>query len=213
MKIKTGTTAVVVVDVQGDFTQVKSGSLAVAGTDQAYLDQVIDATRFLKENGLKLFATQDCHPADHVSFFTNHDGVAVMDVVDIDGRSQVMWPPHCVENTPGAEVLVDDALFEAIVPKGNDSRYDSYSGFFDDGGGDTGLAHILSQQGITDLIIYGLATDYCVKATALDALQSGFRVVLLQDLCRGVAPETTEAALADMQDRGVAIRDVADLVF
>ncbi len=198
-------TGIVVVDVQGDFTEYKNGSLAVGNTGSSYIQAVDAACRQLKEKGYKLFATQDFHPQDHISFFTNHTGRNAMEVIEIHGRPQVLWPPHCVENTPNAELLVDPALFDAVVKKGQDSKYDSYSGFFDDNGAATGLDETLKKQNLKTLIMFGLATDYCVKATVMDALQAGFKVVLIKDLCRGVAENTTRAALQEMTDAGVRI--------
>ena len=198
-------TAVLVVDVQGDFTRLMNGSLAVEGTDQAYLDHVTAETRRLKSLGFPVFATQDWHPADHISFVTMHRGHAPFDVIDLNGTDQILWPPHCVQNTPNAVVLVDNSLFEAIVKKGMDPRYDSYSGFFDDGGHDTGLDALLKTHGITDLIMFGLTTDYCARATAMDARFLGYGVRLIQNLCRGVAPDTTQTALKKMAEAGVMI--------
>ena len=198
-------TAVLVVDVQGDFTRLMNGSLAVEGTDQAYLDQVSAETRRLKSLGFPAFATQDWHPADHISFVTRHEGHTPFDIIDLDGREQILWPPHCIQNTPNAKVLVDNRLFEAIVKKGMDPGYDSYSGFFDDDVNDTGLDALLKTHGITDLIVFGLTTDYCARATALDARSLGYGVRLIKDLCRGVAPDTTQAALEKMAEAGVVM--------
>ncbi|MDD9302250.1 MAG: isochorismatase family protein [Desulfobacter sp.] len=198
-------TAVIVVDVQGDFTDLEQGSLAVAGTDRAYIDQVRAKTLGLKESGYKIFATQDWHPQDHISFFSNHKGTAPFETIKIEDRVQVLWPPHCVQETKNADLLVDTTLFDRIVKKGMDPAYDSYSGFFDDGQKSTGLVDALKNQGIQNLIIYGLTTDYCARATAMDALTLGFGVVLIKDLCRGVDPETTRAALENMAAAGVTI--------
>lgn len=198
-------TAVIVVDIQGDFTECKAGSLAVKGTDDAYLEQVDIETRRLKALGYPLFATQDWHPASHISFYSNHKNAGVFDIIKIDKRTQVLWPPHCIQNTANAQVLVDNSLFEAIVQKGTDPAFDSYSGFFDDGGQATGLEEILKQRGIKKLIVYGLTTDYCAKATAMDAISLGFKVGLVKDLCRGVATETTRAAFKEMEAAGVSI--------
>lgn len=205
MNFSKDTTGVVVVDVQGDFTQLKQGTLAVEGTGAEYVQKVIQASEDYYNKGYPLFATQDYHPENHISFFTNHAGKAPMDVVEVDGRSQVMWPPHCVKGTMGADLLVSPDIFNRIVQKGCDPEFDSYSGFFDDGGAPTGLESILKEQGLSTLIMYGLATDYCVKATALDAVKTGFRVVLVKDLCMGVAPETTESALEEMKNAGIEI--------
>jgi len=199
----TDQTGVVVVDVQGDFTGLKQGSLAVEKTDQAYIDKVVEVTQKFYSKGYKLFATQDFHPENHISFYTNHDNKAPYDTIEIDGRSQVLWPPHCVTGTQNAEVLIDNSLFTAIVQKGTRPDYDSYSGFFDDGGAKTDLDDILRSHGLTTLIMYGLATDYCVMATAMDALASGYSVFLMEDLCRGVERETTRSALEKMRSAGV----------
>jgi nicotinamidase/pyrazinamidase len=198
-------TAVIVVDIQPDFTQAMQGSLAVEGADQEFLNKAEAETRRLKAMGYPIYATQDWHPADHISFFSNHDNTNPYDFIEIEGRQQVLWPPHCVQNTTNAQLLMDESLFTAIVKKGMDPSFDSYSGFFDDGKKATGLADILKDADIKKLIIYGLATDYCVKATVMDAVMLGFEVTLLKDLCRGVAPESTAAALEDMKAAGVDI--------
>ena len=164
---------VIVVDVQGDFTQWKKGSLAVSGTDKAFVEKVQKATDKLNKEGFILFATQDWHPGDHVSFYTNHPGKKPFEMIVIEGRNQVMWPPHCVQGTENAKVLVDNNPFLAIVKKGQDTRYDSYSGFQDDGGQKTEMDKILKRNKIQKLVIYGIATDYCVKATAMDAKDAG----------------------------------------
>ena len=195
-------TAVIVVDIQPDFTQAMQGSLAVEGADQAYIDKAETETRRLKALGYPIYATQDWHPADHISFFSNHDNAKPYDLIEIEGRPQVLWPPHCVQESPGARLLMEDSLFTAIVKKGMDPAFDSYSGFFDDGKKATGLEEILKDAGIKKLIIYGLATDYCVKATVMDAKMLGFEVTLIEDLCRGVAPETTTAALGRDESGG-----------
>jgi nicotinamidase/pyrazinamidase len=196
---------VIVVDIQGDFTTWKKGSLAVPGTDKAFIDNVKKATAGLKKKGNAMFATQDWHPADHISFFTNHPGKKPFEVIQIDGRTQVLWPPHCIQNTQNAKVLVDNKLFKAIVKKGKDKRFDSYSGFQDDGGAKTELDSLLKKQGIKEVIVYGIATDYCVKATAMDAVAAGYKVTVIEDLCKGVAPDTTTKALEEMKEKGIKI--------
>ncbi|MCP4673892.1 MAG: amidase, partial [Desulfobacula sp.] len=136
-------TAILLVDLQGDFTQMKSGSLAVEGTDKKYLDTIIENLNYLKDKGFKIFATQDWHPRDHVSFFTNNKGTQPYDIIEIDGLDQVMWPPHCVQNTKNADILVKTDMFTSIIKKGRNSKFDSYSGFQDDGGTKTDLKEIL----------------------------------------------------------------------
>ena len=200
-----GKTGVIVVDVQGDFTTWKNGSLAVPGTDESYVKSVENATKELARQGYLIFGTQDWHPANHVSFYTNHPGKKPFDVIKVNGKTQVLWPPHCVQGTENARVLVDNNLFLAIVKKGKDPRFDSYSGFQDDGGAKTEMDEILKRNGITKVVIYGIATDYCVKATAIDAANAGYKVMVVESLCRGVAPDTSKAAIKEMESKGITI--------
>jgi nicotinamidase/pyrazinamidase len=200
-----GKTGVIVVDVQGDFTKLKNGSLACGGTDKAYVDQVDEATRALSKKGYLIFATQDWHPADHMSFASNHPGKKPFEAIKIDGRTQVMWPDHCVQGTENARILVDNNLFMAVVKKGKDTKYDSYSGFQDDGGAKTEMDSILKRNGIQKVFVYGIATDYCVKATAIDAVDAGYEVTVIEGLCRGVAPDTSAKALQEMKDKDITI--------
>jgi nicotinamidase/pyrazinamidase len=205
-------TGVIVVDIQGDFTKLKNGSLAVDGTDEAYVKGAEENAKTLKEAGFPIYATQDWHPANHVSFFTNHPGKKTFDVIKLHGKEQVLWPPHCVQNTPGAEILLDWRLFKAVVKKGTDPEYDSYSGFQDDGGKKTEMDRLLRKDGIRKLIVYGIATDYCVRATALDGVAAGYNVVLIKNLCRGVAPDTSQKAIEEMKAKGIVILDDLDLL-
>jgi nicotinamidase/pyrazinamidase len=202
---------VIVVDIQGDFTKLKNGSLAVDGTDEAYVKAAEENTKRLKDAGFPIYATQDWHPADHVSFFTNHPGKKAFDVIQLHEKDQVLWPPHCVQKTSGAEILLDRKSFKAIVKKGMDPSFDSYSGFQDDGGKKTVLDEFLQRDGIRKLVVYGIATDYCVRATALDGVAAGYKVVLIRNLCRGVAPDTSQKAIEEMKARGIVILDDLDL--
>ena len=201
----------IVVDMQGDFTTMKKGSLAVAGTDAAFVQKVEEATKELAGHGFVIFGTQDWHPSEHVSFFINHEGKKPFELIEVNGKPQVLWPPHCVQGTENARVIVDNNLFMAIVKKGKDSRYDSYSGFQDDGGARTEMDKILKRNGIQKVVVYGLATDYCVKATAIDAKKAGFKVIVVEDLCKGVAPETTKKAFEEMKAAGVKVLKTLDL--
>ena len=202
---------VIVVDVQGDFTQWKKGSLAVPGTDKAFVDKVQKATDDLNKAGFVLFATQDWHPGNHVSFFTNHPGKKPFEMLAIEGRNQVLWPPHCVQGTENAKVLVDNNTFLAIVKKGKDTKYDSYSGFQDDGGQKTEMDKILKKNQIKKVVVYGIATDYCVKATAIDAKNAGYNVVVIEGLSKGVAPDTTQKALDEMKSKGITVLEEVDV--
>ena len=200
------TTGVIVVDMQGDFTTYKNGSLAVAGTDKAFVDKVQKSTEELSAKGHLIFGTQDWHPENHISFFSNHAGKKPFEAIKIEDRTQVLWPPHCVQGTENARILIDNNLFLAVVKKGQDKRYDSYSGFQDDGGAKTEMNQILHKNGIKELIVYGIATDYCVKATAIDAAAAGYKVTVIEGLSKGVAPETTAQALEEMKAKGILVK-------
>ncbi len=202
---------VLVIDLQVDFLECEKGSLAVPGTDKKYVERVEELTKKFKEKGYLIFATQDWHPPDHVSFYTNHPGKKPFELIEIEGRKQVLWPPHCVQGTRGARILIDNNLFWAVIQKGRDRKFESYSGFRDEGGNLTELDTVLKLNGIKTLIIYGLATDYCVKATALDAVDLGYEVLLIKDFCRGVSTETTENAIHELKEKGVKIIEGVDL--
>lgn len=203
--------AVIVVDVQGDFTTFKKGSLAVDGTDEVYVRRVEQETKRLRTAGFPIFATQDWHPQDHVSFFSNHPGKKPFDVIRLRDKDQVLWPPHCVQGTPGAEILIDRSLFTKVIRKGMDPEYDSYSGFQDDGGQKTELDDLLRAHGIETLVVYGIATDYCVRATVLDGLTLGYGVTLIKNLCRGVSPGTSQEALEEMKSKGTIVLDELEM--
>lgn len=204
-------TGVIVVDMQGDFTTWKKGSLAVNGADEAYVKKVAGATALFKETGFVVYGTQDWHPTSHISFAGNHPGKKPFEAIQIDGRTQVLWPDHCVQGTDGAKVLLDNNIFQAIVKKGQDPKFDSYSGFQDDGGARTEMDTILKAAGIKKLVVYGLATDYCVMATASDAAANGYKVVVIEGLCKGVAPDTTVKALETMKAKGIQVLKEIDM--
>ena len=200
-----------VVDIQGDFTQLKNGYLAVEGTDEVYIKAVEENTKKLNAAGFLIYATQDWHPPNHTSFFTNHKDKKAFDLIKLHGKDQVLWPPHCVQNTPGAEILLDKKLFKAVVRKGMDPQYDSYSGFQDDGGKKTNMENLLKQDKINKVVIYGIATDYCVRATSLDAIAAGYKVIVIKNLCRGITPDTSQKAIDEMRAKGIFILDDLDL--
>lgn len=202
---------VIVVDLQGDFTVWKEGTLAVWETDAAFVKKVLEATVLLQKEGLSVYATQDWHPTDHVSFTVNHPGKENFDSVEVEGRIQVLWPCHCVQGTEGAEVLLDNNIFQAIVKKGQNPTFDSYSGFQDEGGTKTELDSILRAARIQKLVIYGLATDYCVRATAIDAVANGYKVVVIESLSKGVAPDSTAKAVEEMKAKGIVVLKEIDL--
>lgn len=195
--------ALIIVDVQNDFCP--GGALPVPEGDQ-----VVPIINRLQPAFEVVIATQDWHPAEHVSFACNHLGKKVGEVIEVDGIEQILWPAHCVQNTPGAAFHpgLDTSRVAHIVRKGTDPRVDSYSGFFDNARRrDTGLAELLRRLGVDEVAICGLATDYCVKFTALDAQELGFKTSVIVDACRGVGlkPEDIPQALREMEARGVRI--------
>ena len=204
-------TGVIVVDLQGDFTTWKNGTLAVNGADEAYVKKVAEATALFKKEGFPVYGTQDWHPTNHISFAMNHAGKKPFEVIQVNGKTQVLWPAHCVQGTDGAKVLLDNNIFQAIVKKGQDPKFDSYSGFQDDGGAKTEMDALLKAAGIKKLVVYGLATDYCVLATAVDAAANGYKVVVIEGLSKGVAPDTTAKALETMKTKGIQVLKEIDL--
>jgi nicotinamidase/pyrazinamidase len=203
------TTALILVDIQNDFCP--GGALAVPHGDAV----VAPANRLIALAGL-VVATQDWHPAAHGSFAANHPGAAPFALGELGGLPQVMWPAHCVQWTGGAQFHpgLDTARIARVFPKGTAPGIDSYSGFFDNGRRQTtGLGEWLRAQGVDAVQVCGLATDYCVKATAIDAVQLGFRTTLVEDACRGVGldPGDIPAALAAMRAAGVEITTMAAL--
>lgn len=195
--------ALILVDLQHDFCP--GGALAVARGDET----VAVANRLLPYFST-VVATQDWHPADHQSFATQHPGRKPGELIELEGLPQVLWPPHCVQGTTGAALHVDlqrDKITE-VFPKGTDRTIDSYSGFFDNGHRKaTGLGDWLRARWITRVYVMGLATDYCVKATALDARDLGFDTWVIEDGCRPVElhPGDGDRALAAMRGAGVTI--------
>jgi nicotinamidase/pyrazinamidase len=204
-------TGVIVVDFQADFTKFKNGSLAVDGTDEAFIKLVDENTRKLKKAGLPIFGTLDWHPADHISFYTSHPGKKPFEVIKIHEKDQVLWPPHCIQNTPGAEILLDKKLFKAFVKTATNPQYEGYSGFQDDGGKKTGMDKLLKKEKIEKVVVYGIATDYCVRATALDAVAASYKVIMIKNLSRGVAPDTSQKAIEEMKAEGIVVLDDLDL--
>lgn len=195
--------ALILVDVQTDF--LPGGALAVPDGDA-----IVPVINRLMPGFELIIATQDWHPADHGSFAANHPGKAVFDQATLAGLPQTLWPVHCVQGTHGAAfapALLQNRIAH-VVQKGTDAAIDSYSGFFDNGHRkSTGLDPWLRQHQVTDVYLAGLATDYCVKATALDAQRLGFAVTLIEDACRGVNlnANDVDSAVAEMKAAGVKV--------
>ena len=201
---------VIVIDIQGDFTKWKQGSLGVPGSDEGYVKSVEAATRQFKELGIPIFGTQDWHSPDHVSFATSHPGKRPFETIIIDGEKQVLWPPHCIQGTENARVLIDNNLFLAIIKNAQNPDFESYSFFQDGKGTKTEMDTILQINGIEKVILYGIATEYCVRATSLDLLVAGYKTTVIKSLCRGVSPSAAAASLDEMKRKGVRIATAQD---
>lgn len=195
--------ALILIDIQYDF--MPGGALAVPEGDMI----VTVANRLISEFDL-VVATQDWHPENHQSFASQHNEKQVGDLVDLEGSEQILWPDHCIQGTQGAELhaqLEVDGIHRVFY-KGIDPKIDSYSGFYDnDLRQSTGLFEFLSEHGISEVVIMGLATDYCVKFTALDAVKLGLKTSVIQEGCRGVDlnPGDVWRAYEEMKMAGVVL--------
>jgi nicotinamidase/pyrazinamidase len=157
-------------------------------------------------------ATQDWHPPGHASFASSHPGRKPLEVIDLDGIQQVLWPDHCVQGTAGADFHpeLERQFFRAIIRKGMDPRVDSYSAFRDNRREHpTGLASLLRELGVGHVVIVGLTTDYCAATSARDAIELGFSAEILLPATRpvGTPPGHTERTLAGLRELGVILRD------
>ena len=195
--------ALIVVDLQNDF--MPGGALAVPSGDEV----VVIANRLMSRFSLVL-ATQDWHPPNHGSFASQHVGCKPGDVIELGGLRQVLWPDHCVQDTLGAEFHPDlsRVAIDKIFQKGVDPEIDSYSTFFDNAHRrSTGLGDYLREQSIDEVYLLGLATDYCVKFSALDAVTEGFRTVVVEDGCRGIDLNAgdIDRAFQEMREAGAQI--------
>ena len=195
--------ALLLIDIQNDF--MPFGALPVADGDA-----VVGVANAVAQSFDLVVASQDWHPADHVSFASNQPGHSPGEVIDLDGLPQVLWPDHCVQNTPGASFhsALDIVPVCHVVRKGVDPSIDSYSAFFDNNHArETGLAGYLRDHGVDEVWLVGLATDYCVKYSALDALGVGLKVVVVEDGVRAVNldPEDGARTLEELRDKGCRI--------
>jgi nicotinamidase/pyrazinamidase len=196
------TKALIVIDVQNDFCP--GGALAVDGGDQ-----IVPGINALMTEFDAVVLTQDWHPAGHSSFASSHAGKFPMDLIEMPYGPQVLWPDHCIQGSHGAafhpDLITDRA--DLIIRKGYNPAIDSYSAFFEnDQTTPTGLEGYLHTRGITDLTMVGLATDFCVNFSAVDAAKLGFKVTVRTDLCRGIDLNgSLQAALDGMAAAGVSL--------
>ncbi|MGO4350724.1 bifunctional nicotinamidase/pyrazinamidase [Rhizobium sp. RAF36] len=204
--------ALLLVDIQNGFCP--GGNLPVPEGDKvvAVANRLIDSGKYQF-----IVASQDWHPPGHGSFASSHPGKQPFEMGELAGKPQMMWPDHCVQYTLDSELHPELKAEEIdlIQQKGEDPRVDSYSAFRDnDHDASTGLSDFLEDQGVTDLDVCGLATDYCVKFSAIDALDMipGVRVRFIEDASRGITPEGVATAIAEMKFRGIAIIDSRDVL-
>ena len=194
--------ALIVIDIQNDFCP--GGALAVAGGDA-----IIPRVNALMDDFSVRVLTQDWHPADHSSFAANHPGAEPFGLIDMPYGPQVLWPVHCVQGTQGAAfhpaLRTDPA--DLVIRKGFRAAIDSYSAFFEnDHETPTGLEGYLRTRGVTDLTLVGLATDFCVAYSAIDAAKLGFAVTVLEGACRAIDLDgSLDKARADMRAAGVRL--------
>jgi nicotinamidase/pyrazinamidase len=194
-----GRRALIIVDMQNDF--VPGGALAAEGGDQ-----IVGLINELQEEFDLVVATQDWHPQDHGSFASNHPGRNPGEIIELHGLKQELWPDHAVQGSKGAEFVagLDTSRIAKVFQKGTNPEVDSYSGFFDNGQkGDTGLDAFLERQGVKEVFVVGLALDYCVKFTALDAERIGYDSTVIVDASRPVGDGA--AAVEVLRAAGVEI--------
>ncbi len=198
----------VIIDVQIDF--IPGGALSVPGGNE-----IIPILNKIQHKFDLVIATQDWHPEDHASFAANHQGKKEFEVIKLHGNEQVLWPVHCVQGTRGAEFheKLETARIEAIFRKGVNSKIDSYSGFYDNAHlKSTGLAGYLREKGAGDLYFGGLAADYCVYFSILDALAEGFNAILIEDATRFIDQAGFKKAKQTILERGGKIIKSNDLL-
>lgn len=196
------TDALIVIDVQNDFCP--NGALAVTGGNE-----IVTGINALMDEFPAVILTQDWHPAGHSSFASSHSDKAPFEMTQMPYGPQVLWPDHCIQGTAGADFHPDlnSNRADMIVRKGFRTAIDSYSAFFEnDHQTPTGLHGYLQERGISKLTMVGLATDFCVNFSAVDAAKLGYDVLLREGLCRAIDMDgSLEAAMDGMRDAGVRI--------
>ena len=200
--------ALLLIDIQNDF--LPGGRLAVPEGDA-----IIPLVNALQPRFDLVVATQDWHPAGHQSFASSHAGRSPFELINLHGLPQVLWPDHCTQTSDGAELApaLHTGRIEAIFRKGMNPEIDSYSAFFDNGHRkSTGLADYLRGRGVTEVVVAGLAADYCVYYSALDALAAGFATTVVTDATRAISAEGWAAAQADLRERGAQLLSSSDVL-
>jgi nicotinamidase/pyrazinamidase len=201
--------ALLLIDLQNDF--MPGGALPVPDGYAAVL-----AANYAQKFFRIIVATKDWHPELHLSFAHHHEGKKPGEVIDLFGLKQTLWPVHCVQNTSGAAFSkgLDQSQIQHVVTKGQDLTVDSYSAFFDNAHRHaTGLGNYLKLRAIDEIYLLGVATEYCVKYSALDAIYLGLKTSVIIDGCRGIGlnDKDIENSQIEMQDAGVRLVNLADL--
>ena len=214
IRIERDRAVLLVVDMQPDF--LPGGTLPVPGADAI----LAPLSELMRSGCFELIvAAQDWHTRDHVSFASNHPGRKPMETIGLYGHPQTLWPAHCIQGTPGAALHPslpwDKAA--AVIRKATDSGVDSYSAFRNNWNSHgnrppTGLAGYLKDRGVEDLFLCGVAGDFCVKWTAEDALDEGFRVHVIWDLCRSIDPSSDELVSSNLASRGAEITSIQKIL-
>ena len=191
----------VIVDLQNDF--IKGGSLEVPDGES-----IVDPINNIINNYDLILATKDWHPKDHVSFASNHQNKTVGEIITLNGIDQVLWPDHCVQNTFGSDFpeSLNVTNLKKVIYKGIETQIDSYSGFFDNGKiRSTGLSDYLKEKSVKKIDYVGLATDYCLKYTALDSVSEGFQTRVLVNCIKGIEAKGCERAIKEMKCKGIEL--------
>jgi len=199
---RTTNTALLVIDVQNDF--IPGGQLAVPGGDE-----IVPLINRLGRSFRQVILAQDWHPVGHASFASSHPGKQPFDIIELPYGEQKLWPDHCIQGTQGAALhpALDLPHAQLIIRKGCNPGIDSYSAFMEaDRRTPTGLAGYLKERGIDTVYLVGLALDFCVMFSALDARAAGFNAFVLLDACRGIDIEgSMESAIRRMQEANVEL--------
>ena len=193
--------ALVIVDLQNDF--LPGGALEVPEGDI-----IVERINDILNNYDLIIATKDWHPEDHISFASNHKNKDVGDVINYEGINQILWPDHCIQKSPGSDFPknFNSSKIKKIIYKGQNSNIDSYSAFYDNAkDASTGLADFLRIKKVEKVDFVGLATEYCVKFTALDSVSEGFYTRVITKCTKGLNEDKCKLAFDEMRDKGIVL--------
>lgn len=200
--------ALLLIDVQPDF--MPNGNLPVPDGDS-----ILPIINLVQSHFDLVVATQDWHPKNHISFANNHSGKKEFDIITIDGLSQTLWPAHCVQKTPGAALhpKLNDQAIEAIFRKGTSVEIDSYSAFYDNAHlKSTGLTGYLKDKGVREIYFCGLAADICVYFSIIDALNEGFKCIVINEAVQALDKDVYHQQQIELRKKGVLFIGVKELI-